>query len=220
MTVPVDGNGKVGAGSGAAAALFLSAMLLGSSAATAGQVAPTPSATPVPAAPPAAQADAPKPAMGDGPASTDEIVDGLKTCVNGVLPGDFKPAVFAADGWLPGGRRANKVGNMDTQLLPYGKPNGRVLDAVQIYGLAVTCMTIARLQSKAQAADIRAAIMTTFGAKPFDQFDGDDAFKAFITKQLPDAPARLLLAPHNRFLISVVGDDAKPQIRIDMTPKR
>jgi len=166
---------------------------------------------------PAAKA---KPAMGTGPASTVEIVDALKTCVNGVVPGDFQPSVFKADGWLPGGRRASSVNGTPTQLLPYGKPGGRVINVVQIYNIVTSCITTAQLGSANQLSEIKAAMATAFGAKSFDEFSGDDAFKAAMLKQNPQAKDVFLLTRNDRFLIELIDEHGKSMIKIMTSPKR
>lgn len=81
MTVPVGGNGEVGAGSGAAAALFLSAMLVGGPGAAAGQVTPTPPAAP---------------SIADQPGTASDMIPILSECVKDK---DFSKATVAADGW-------------------------------------------------------------------------------------------------------------------------
>jgi hypothetical protein len=170
---------------------------------------------------PAAPANTQPAPVASLPAETAEIMDGVRSCVNRVVPGDFDPAGFAADGWLPGGRRQARVGGKPVQQLTYGKQSGQVIDIVQITEhLSTSCITLARLKSAGQAAEIRAVIASEFQAQSFDAFQGDDAFKAFVLRTMPASKDLNLLTARHRFLVELVGGASTPTIRILTTPKR
>jgi hypothetical protein len=182
------------------------------------------SAMPTSPAAPANSQTAPgnsQPAVASLPAETAEIIDGVRSCVNRVVPGDFDPAGFRADGWLPGGRRQARISGRPVQQLTYGKQGGQVIDMVQITEhLATSCLTLARLKSADQAAEIRSAIASEFQAQSFDAFQGDDAFKAFVLKTVPASKDLNLLTARHRFLVELVGGASAPMIRVLTTPKR
>jgi hypothetical protein len=169
----------------------------------------------------ASAAQAEPAAVGSAPAETAEIIDGVRSCANRVVPGDFDPSGFTADGWLPGGRRQVRVGGLPAQHLMYGKQGGQVLDIVQIteHG-STSCLTIARLKSGDQAAEIKAAIIAEFQAQSFDAFQGDEAFKAFVLRTVPASKDLTLLTARHRFLVELVGGASQPMIKIMTTPKR
>jgi len=184
-------------------------LLLGQSAA--GQVPP----------PAVAPPSAPQPEVKDSPADTAEIVAAVNTCVNGVPPADFLPADFAADGWLPGGRKQTTIQGLPVEQLLYGRPDGHVVNIVQIVrNLSTSCLTVARLHSKAQETEIHAEIAAKFGALPFDKFQGDEPFKAAMLKASPNAGSKFMLTAHNRFLISVNDDGKAITVTISTSPKR
>lgn len=166
---------------------------------------------------PAQAADAERPV----PSETSAILRGVRACANGVVPGDFYPKKFAADGWLAAGRKEVDMGAGPVQRLMYVRSEGGVLVSVLITKAgSVSCSTMARVASASQVSEIKDAIAAEFKTQSFADFQGDEAFKAYVLKTIPGGEANILFSRERRFSIDFSADSSDPKINVLVVPRR
>jgi len=168
----------------------------------------------------AAAATPPPAAARPGPSETAAILRGVRACANGIVAHDFFPKKFAADGWVPGGRKQVVMGGVPVQRLLYARSAGGVLDSVLISNAgSVTCSTTARVASAAQVSEIREAIRSEFQAQSFAAYKGEEAFKAFIKRTFPGRESDFLFSPGRAFSIEFIAGAGDRRVTIVVMPR-
>jgi hypothetical protein len=168
-----------------------------------------------------AAAAPPPPAVArPGPSETAAILRGVRACANGVVAHDFFPKKFAADGWVPAGRKEVVMGGVPVQRLLYVRSAGGVLDSVLISRAgSVTCSTTARVASAAQVSEIREAVRSEFRAQSFAAYKGEEAFKAYISRTFPGREGDFLFSPGRTFSIEFMAGAGDPRVTIVVMPR-
>jgi hypothetical protein len=159
--------------------------------------------------------------VGDLPASSAEITEGVTDCAKAVTPGAFDRKILEDAGWKFGGKRQAVLGGLPTEQVYLGREGGNVINVVQLTNkLSTSCLTIAKVANVDQLSEIRTGISKNFRAMSFDAYDGDEQFKAFLRKASPKEVGNMMIGDHQRFAVTLVEGSPNPSIKILMTPKR
>jgi hypothetical protein len=160
-------------------------------------------------------------AVGDLPASPAEMASAATDCTKAVSPGKVKVAALKELGWQSGGTQKRTLGSIPLEEYLFGKPGGNVVNVVQITGgISATCMTIGRLRTEAEAAELRDALIATGGVQPLDAYKGDEAFKATMLRASPKAREQILIGDARRFNLMSEVKDGMLIVKVMMLPKR
>ena len=96
---------------------------------------------------------------------------------------------------------------------------GNVIMILRHTGLSATCQTVARVDSLARADEVRSGISTKLGAKPAEDYKGDEAFKAFIARTAPGGLENLMISDAARFTVLGKASDASNIVSTIMVPR-
>jgi hypothetical protein len=201
--------------------LFAATLSLAVSAQAQEAAAPPAPATPAPARPPAGEA--PGPAVGSQPATTDEIVAAVRDCSEALAPGTFDNALLNTRGWRMARAPISRPGPGDRQttLMLYAREGGQVVNVINITGrLLVHCSTFARITDRAQVDAVRAALIPLMGATPATQGTVEERDRAFVNALPADQQQNMLLSATRRIALLPQDGDRGIILRIEIFTKR
>ncbi len=160
-------------------------------------------------------------AVGDQPASAEELVGAVVDCTKVVTPGKVDLPALKEMGWRFGGTQKRSLGSIALEEHLFGREGGNVIQMVQVTGgISATCMSVGRLRTEAEIADLRQRLIVATGVKPFADYPGDVAFKATMERSSPQARERILIGDKQRFTVMSNAKDGAYIVKVMMIPKR
>jgi len=164
---------------------------------------------------------APAQAVGDSPATAEELTAAAVDCTKVVTPGKVDTAQLKALGWKFGGNQKRSVSGIPLEEHLFGREGGNVIEMIQITGgISATCTSVGRLTSQSEVTDLRQRLMAATGVVAFADYPGDAAFKASMSRSSPNAAEKILIGDKYRFTIMSDTKDGALIVKVMMIPKR
>ena len=159
--------------------------------------------------------------IGSVPASSAEILDAVGDCVRFVKHhGQVDHEGIKAAGWKYAGKQEQPgQGLMPASTKIYlGKDN--VIMVLHLTGMSAGCQAVGKITDLVQRDEVRSGIASRFGARPFSDYKGDEAFKAGMARQLkPEQLDSIMISDADRFTVMALEKDGARSLSIMMIPR-
>ncbi|GAA4217666.1 hypothetical protein GCM10022253_16690 [Sphingomonas endophytica] len=143
-------------------------------------------------------AASPANAKARAPASPEEIVAGVRSCVVSVGPAGLDQARLAADGWSKASISSKDGKPVESPLIVYGKGRLMMVSTTPARGTSQLCTVMADIGSVSAFPGIQAAMANAYGAPFKDDGKGEQFFAA----------------PDHRYIdLASTGNNDRPSIR-------